>query len=410
MTTTISRSRTWIVLLVGALVAPATLPAQADSVRTHVVQRGETLWSLATTYLGNGQRWREIVSLNQDLFRTAEELPVGATIRIPARGSTGRAAVPAQPPASRPATPPPATPPAATPPAATPPAATPPRATADSTRQAPTTQPVSPPQAAPPPAPPAAAPERTIFFGAKPGGGFILPADSSGMVAPPADSSVVAPSLFESLSAPYVIDAGVLASAGRCLALNGSAGGSIAGATTGGALLHATATITPPAGVARPGDRFVMVRPGPVLPGLGRVVIPTGVVRVTEGSGPIRAEVTAQFEVLSCDDLVVVPTVSEIPIDVTPVPVTGGAGGRVAWVGGDALLPALAHAIIVDIGAAAGVKPGDHITIFSTGQSQEVAGAIVVRVDGLTASALITRRPSAVVMVGLPARLTGRLP
>lgn len=230
------------------------------------------------------------------------------------------------------------------------------------------------------------------------------------MPAPAAMAAPVAPSLFESLSTPYVIDAGVLSSAGRCLALDASAGESLVGATPGGALLRATATITPPAGAARAGDRFVLVRPETMLYGLGRVVIPTGVVRVTDGSGPIRAEVTAQFEVLSCSDLVVTPSVVEVPIDAVPAPVTGGAGGRVVWVGGDAILPALAHSIIVDIGAAAGVKPGDHITIFSTDQALEVAGAIVVRVDGLTASALITRRPSAGVMVGLPARLTGRLP
>lgn len=401
MTTTTSRSRAWIALLVGALVAPATLPAQADTARTHVVQRGETLWSLAASYLGNGHRWREIVALNENLIRSAQELPVGATIRIP-----GRAAI-ARPPATAPAaTPPTATPPAATPPA-TPPVTPPPRVAADSTRQAP---PPTAPDLAPPVAPPSAPPERTIFFGARPGGGFIPPADSSGVPAPAALAAPVAPSLFESLSTPYVIDAGVLSSAGRCLTLDASPGESLAGVAPGGALLRATATITPPTGVARAGDRLVLVRPGAMLYGLGRVVIPTGVVRVTDGSGPIRVEVTAQFDVLSCDDLVVTPGVAEIPLNATPSPVTGGAAGRVAWVGGDALLPGLAHSIIVDIGAAAGVKPGDHITIFSTDQALEVAGAIVVRVDGLTSSALVTRRPGAGVMVGLPARLTGRLP
>jgi hypothetical protein len=372
MKTTTCRSRIWIAVLAGALVAPAPLSAQADSLRTHVVQRGETLWSLAARYLGNGHRWREIVALNQALIRSAQDLPVGATIRIP-----GQAAGLAQRPQPAPA----------------PPESVPPPVVDTASR--------------PPAAPPGAPPARTIFFGVQPGGGFVPPpADSSGgTTLDPA----VPPSLYESLAVPYVMDAGLLARAGRCTSLD-TGSESLAGTTPGGALLRSVLTMTPPAAVARVGERFVLVRPGVELPGLGRVVIPTGVVRVTDANAPLRGELVAQFDIVACDDLVVAPTVAEIPIDAVPNPVASGAAGRVVWVGGDALLPGLAHSLIVDIGSAAGVRPGDRITIFAEDNATEVAGAVVVRVDGLTASALITRRPGAGVVSGLPARVTAKLP
>jgi hypothetical protein len=379
MKTTTCRSRFWIAILAGALVAPAPLHAQADTLRTHVVQRGETLWSLAATYLGNGHRWREIVALNQALIRSAQDLPVGATIRIPQRAPS--TATRTQPAPMRPA--------------------------ARDTMTVVSRDSAAPPAGAPPVA--ASPPQsRTIFFGAQPGGGFAQPArDSSGTRA--VMDTALPPSLFESLSVPFVIDAGMLSTAGRCTSIDTGVE-SVVGAAPGGALLRSVITITPPAGVTRAGDRFILVRPAVELPGLGRVVIPTGVVRVTGPDAPIRAGVVAQFDIMSCDDRVVAPSVAEIPIDATPEPVASGASGRVVWVGGDALLPALAHSLIVDIGAAAAVRPGDRLTIFAEDNATEVAGAIVVRVDGPTASALITRRPAAGVVIGLPARVTAKLP
>jgi hypothetical protein len=48
-------------------------------VRTHVVRQGETLWILATTYLGDGNRWREILDLNPSI-RATRDLPVGDSV------------------------------------------------------------------------------------------------------------------------------------------------------------------------------------------------------------------------------------------------------------------------------------------------------------------------------------------
>jgi hypothetical protein len=404
MKTTIFRSRIRCIVLAGALVAPAQLPAQGqpDSVRTHVVQRGETLWSLAATYLGNGHRWREILAMNSDLVRAADSLPVGATLRLPpARPATGARTV--RPPAAAPI-------PAGrvvAPPAARTDSAPPRRARVDTAIAPPGRVDSTPPAATA--APPRTPPERTIFFGARPGGGFVtVEPDSSG--APPAPLASPTPAgAWEALSAPYVIEPGVLRAAGSCVRLGG-AEGAVEGVTAGGALLRAAIAFNPPPGVAAgAGDRFVLVRPVGSLTALGTVVVPTGVLRVSAPGSPAVGEIVAQFDVIACRDAVVAAQDAAGTREAAPVPVAAGASGRVAWVGGDALLPALRYAVIVDIGAAAGVRPGDVVSIYAA-DGTEVAAASVVRVDALSSSALIIRRPQAGIVSGLAARITAKVP
>ncbi len=66
-----------------------TAPAQAaqarapetSSERTHVVRKGETLWGIAASHLGNGNRWKEIANLNG--VRDPRKLKIGTTLRMP---------------------------------------------------------------------------------------------------------------------------------------------------------------------------------------------------------------------------------------------------------------------------------------------------------------------------------------
>lgn len=57
--------------------------APVPSGTMHLVTAKDTLWSLAARYLGDGQRWQEIVKANPGLNPNA--LPVGKTIVIPAK-------------------------------------------------------------------------------------------------------------------------------------------------------------------------------------------------------------------------------------------------------------------------------------------------------------------------------------
>ncbi len=79
----------WIVagpLSAGWIVA-GPLSAAADDVATrevtHVVQRGETLSSIAETYLGNPHLWPALYRANRDQIRDPGRLYPGQTLSIP---------------------------------------------------------------------------------------------------------------------------------------------------------------------------------------------------------------------------------------------------------------------------------------------------------------------------------------
>ncbi len=365
MKTTIFRSSWLMMVIAGALVAPAQLSAQgADSARTHVVRRGDTLWDLAATYLGDGARWREILAVNASI-RGAVALPVGATLRIPGKAAS-------KPQAAEPI------------------------------------RPVAPPRSAPAPTsapqrPPPRDTSRTIFFGVRPGGGF-APRDSIAPVAAPVPASA-----FEAVSAPFVIDAGEMDRSGRCVSI-----GATAAPDAGGVLLHGTLSIQLPGGAAAEADsRWLLVRRGPVLTGLGAVVFPTAIVRLTSAAAqgqPARAEVVAQFDAMSCSDAVL-PSIAMPALPAGRLtPVSDGVRGRVAWVASESMLPTLQHALILDIGAAAGVRLGDRVTIYGGRGGTIVGIAEVVRVDARSATALVVRQSLGSLAAGLTVRVTEKLP
>lgn len=66
--------------------AGAAAPAAASSGTTHVVAAGDTLWSIAVKYLGDGSRSGEIVAANPDKLKSKDSmLKIGMKLRIPKR-------------------------------------------------------------------------------------------------------------------------------------------------------------------------------------------------------------------------------------------------------------------------------------------------------------------------------------
>jgi nucleoid-associated protein YgaU len=58
-------------------------PSASGSGRTHVVQPGDTLYRLATRYLGTGTQFKRIYEANRDRMRSPDDLRVGMRIVIP---------------------------------------------------------------------------------------------------------------------------------------------------------------------------------------------------------------------------------------------------------------------------------------------------------------------------------------
>lgn len=248
---------------------------------------------------------------------------------------------------------------------------------------------------------PAQQPTRTIFF---------RPQTAVDTTAPAAAEPASAVRPFEAATAPFVLDSARLSLAGRCLDVS-TAGGQAAMGESGVSLLERV-TITLPVGA--PADtqtRVVLTRRGPYLLD-GHVMIPTAVVRVRSPGPPVEAAIVSQFDVVSCADADVLPLqLPTVPESARPYAVAGGPEGTVVWVPGEALLPTLQHYVIVDLGSAAGVRPGDQVTVYDASDPEAVtAVATVLRTSSHSATAVIIDQSRARISPGARARITAKLP
>jgi LysM repeat protein len=57
--------------------------AQSASSKRYKVRTNDTIWSIAKTTLGNGERWPDILKLNKDVLRDVNQLQVGMVLRLP---------------------------------------------------------------------------------------------------------------------------------------------------------------------------------------------------------------------------------------------------------------------------------------------------------------------------------------
>jgi len=177
--------------------------------------------------------------------------------------------------------------------------------------------------------------------------------------------------------------------------------------------------VTVPAGMSTAaGTRYVSARPGPLLQGVGQVMVPTGVV-VIERAQPgqaAEARVLARFEPVQIGDQLVAMDASPAGAG-RPSAVSDGAETVVLWMKNEPVLPSLQSYVVV--AAAPGMKAGDQISLYRPRRvspygvllpESEIAIAQIVRVTPQGASALLIDQSHAAIEQGTHARVTAKMP
>ncbi len=360
MRTTTFRSSWVFAFTVGASLAPTVVRAQiatpAAAARpqggTHTVRAGDTLWDLARRFLSDPFLWPEIYRLNTDVVEDPHWIYPGETLRLPG------AAAPA---------------------------------------------PVV-----------AAAPAPTNVF-ARPQAA-VRPPRQAGGVARGVRPSVRA---GEVMSAPYVDRVGGPAGAGRVVAAADISGAHEMGQRSRFNLDDRIYVKLPEGSESSVGAQYLTYELGPALPSGGQVVIPTGVVQIERVGGreASTARVVHAYGAVLLDQGLLPMDSIRIISTADAAAVETGPDAKVVYLQGDHVLPSLQQFLVLS--ANDGVKAGDQFTLFRAAHAtprgdalpDEVVGvAQVLRVTPFGASAVVIHQSQPAIAMGMPARLTARMP
>jgi hypothetical protein len=178
-------------------------------------------------------------------------------------------------------------------------------------------------------------------------------------------------------------------------------------------------TVPPGMSTAR-GARYVALRRGPLLEGVGQVVIPTAIVVVdrAQPGQAVEARIVARFDAVEIGNELVVmpppPTGAE-----RPVAQANGARTVVLWALGEPILPSLQQYIVVAGGTASGMRVGDQITFYRERRStidgitlpeSDIAIAQIVRVTAQATTAMVIDQSYAAIGAGTAARVSAKMP
>lgn len=376
-----SRSRiVSTIVLAGLAFSSAPLAAQGTT-QTHTVKKGDTLWDLAQQYLGDPFKWPEIYRRNTATVQDPDLIYPGQVLII-----TGEV----QPSAGTPA---------------------------DSTG----VTPVSPLVPGAPGAggageqPPQAAPSMTIF---NPDRFKVVRGERENLVLRARTSAVRA---GDYASAPFLWDAAGIAGAGKVGATVGAPNVSATRYERPVQLYEKVYVTLPSNAAGAAGERYVSVKHGPLLAGKGRVVIPTGILRLTTApqNGQAEAVLLSKFaDVYEGHELI---PMEELPAaaGATPSRVEFGQRTTVAWLADEPIVPSIGQHLILAAGAKDGLVPGDQVTLqMDMGTDakgvplppHEVAVVQVTRVTTWGASAILIGQTEGVVKPGMAARVSAKMP
>lgn len=384
---TISRSRKSLLLALG-LAAP--LSAQGVKATAHTVQKGDTLWDIARTYLGDPFLWPQIYKLNTDVVENPHWIYPGEVLKL--EGVAGQTAVPTT------DTPPP-----------------PP------TRQE---EPAPAPAAAP-----AAAPTGVPTFETTPAGqsGDGLDLFRRRRVANVANAfQTYREAKYHPIRPAEFYSAGFL-SEGDLLPFGRLLGPITpeqieSGRTRAAVQVFTAVALTPPPGASySPGDVLVSVarREAPV--GYGEMIVPTGLIRITGTNGvQTLGEVFAVYAPIRDGQSVLPAEKFPDPGEAQYQPVPSGLEGRVLVSRDNLELRHPQEVLFIDIGREQGVTLGDLFQARRTPgpQDKTEANAVdelmatlqVVHVSGRTATVKVLNVVSPDIKPGTRVKQVAKLP
>ena len=358
---------------------PAPAPA-SDSAKTHTVKRGDTLWDIAKAYLGDAFLWPEVYRLNTGTIEDPHWIFPGQQLKLPGDHVKVVAVAAPETPADS----------AAIPPAVD---AVPAKPAIDSAV--------------------ASTPEPLALMAP------VAHDTATPMLAPRA--TAVLPG--EYIAAPWVDRDGGPRNPGALIESADIPG--IAAHQKARLQLHDRVFIAPPAGAA-PAQHalFLTYRLGPMIEDFGQIVIPTGILEVTQpgnaGEASVAHVVKMFGEVRQGQKLVMLDSGTANVVG-HPSAITNGRVGKVRWILDSPVLPSVQSYVVIDISGRDGLATGDQIEILRPRQKPNdshdlafpeipIAQAQVLRVTPFGATAIVTSQEQPHIVEGIKARVAAKMP
>ena len=403
MRTTIFRSKRMAIAMVGALAAPTFAFSQDSTVtpRTHVVRKGDTLWDIAREYTTDPYRWKELYQLNTATVRDPHWIYPGERLTLPGAAAADNTAAPAPLAAAQEQKADSGAAPMSE------------QSKIDSTSEAmpePTVDLATAPMTAPFDA-------RTVFRRAEERPRPVLTrVVNESQAQTRATAATIRPGEF--YAAPYVERYGGPANAGSIVGSGDVPGIPLTEAERPLQSYERIFVTLPPGMSSAAGTRYVTVRFGPLLQGVGQVMVPTGIVTVerAQRGQAVEARIVARFEPIQIGDQLV--SMANAPVNLPrPAAVGGGAETFVLWIYAEPVLPTMQSYVVV--AGAPGMRAGDQITFYRPRRStlegvvlpeSEIGIAQIVRVTPQGATALVIDQSYGAIAEGTPARITAKMP